>query len=154
MLMGGGAALSLAACGISISFDSGRATGPVPVGFPECVSESYDFVGEGTLAALGLQAAVPAPLPQPDRVGMIWVTHVERSGENAPARQLCFEFPDGSGGSGWPVDASWQPPGSSLGIAVGDLGNLPLVALVLGGLLLVGASVMAFRRDRRSAPKA
>jgi hypothetical protein len=153
-VIAGGAALALTACGMSISFDGGRTTEPGPVGFPECQADAYDFVGESTLAALGLQAAVPAPLPDVDRVAMIWVTHDptlhdpgEPGGEAVLTRMLCFEFPDGSGGSGWPVDSSWQPPGSATGVARGDLGALALGALALGALVLIGASVMAFRRE-------
>jgi len=159
-VIAGGAGLALTACGIGISLDGGRATGPVPDEFPECQADSFDFVGEGTLAALGLQAAVPAPLPDADRVAMIWVTHDLMPHDLGPpggdvvlTRMLCFEFPDGSGGSGWPVDSSWQPPGSASGVALGDPGVLTIAALALLGLLVIAASVFAFRRDRY-APEA
>jgi hypothetical protein len=85
--------------------------------FPECAGATYDFVGESTLAALNIQAHVPAQLPQPGRPAMIWVTHDLRPHDAGPpggpvqmTRMLCFEFADGSGGSGWPVDEAWQPP--------------------------------------------
>jgi hypothetical protein len=85
--------------------------------FPECAGATYDFVGESTLAALNIQAHVPAPLPNPGRPAMIWVTHDLRPHDFGPpggailmTRMLCFEFADGSGGSGWPVDEAWQPP--------------------------------------------
>lgn len=93
---------------------------PVPgrrSSFPECAGATYDFVGESTLAALNIQAHVPAQLPQPGRPAMIWVTHDLRPYDAGPpggpvqmTRMLCFEFADGSGGSGWPVDEAWQPP--------------------------------------------
>jgi hypothetical protein len=63
---------------------------------------------------------------------------------------LCFEFPDGSGGSGWPVDSSWRPPGSASGVAPGDPGVLAIVVLALLGSLVIAASVIAFRRDRHT----
>ena len=85
--------------------------------FPECAGATYDFVGESTLAALNIQAHVPAPLPDPRRPAMIWVTHDLRPHDFGPpggavlmTRMLCFEFADGSGGSGWPVDEAWRPP--------------------------------------------
>jgi hypothetical protein len=70
---------------------------------PECEAESYVFAGRGTFADLGLQPHVPAPLPDPDRPAMIWIT-------GGTARMMCFEFEDGSGGTEWPVDSGWQPP--------------------------------------------
>lgn len=85
--------------------------------FPECRANAYDFIGESTLAALGLQDHVPAELPEPERPAMIWVTHDliphdfgAPGGPVLMTRMLCFEFADGSGGSGWPVDEAWQPP--------------------------------------------
>ena len=95
---------------------------PVPVTgaasrFPECQANAYDFVGKSTLAALGLQDHVPAELPDPERAAMIWVTHDLMPHDFGPpggtvemTRMLCFEFADGSGGSGWPVDDTWRPP--------------------------------------------
>ena len=84
---------------------------------PECQANAYDFVGESTLAALGLQDHVPAELPEPDRPAMIWVTHDLLPHDFGPpggpvemTRMLCFEFADGSGGSAWPVDSAWSPP--------------------------------------------
>ena len=85
--------------------------------FPECQADSYDFVGESTLAALNLQDHVPAELPAPERPARIWVTHdllPHDSGAPGGAvemtRMLCFQFADGSGGSGWPVGEAWEPP--------------------------------------------
>jgi hypothetical protein len=87
------------------------------VSFPECQADEYDFIGESTLAALGLQAHVPAQLPEPGRPAMIWVTRDLLPHDSGPpggavemTRMLCFEFADGGGGSGWPVDDDWQPP--------------------------------------------
>jgi hypothetical protein len=86
--------------------------------FPECAGATYDFVGQSTLAALNIQGHVPAQLPEPGRPAMIWVTHDLRPHDFGPpggpvlmTRMLCFEFADGTGGSGWPVDEAWRPPG-------------------------------------------
>ena len=114
-------------CLIGVTAGCSQVIGPVPAApepvqdamskFPECAAESYDFVGESTLAALELQGHVPAPLPDPGRLAMIWVTHdlkeYDRGEPGGPVeltRMLCFEFADGTGGSGWPVDEAWQPP--------------------------------------------
>jgi hypothetical protein len=79
-----------------------------------------------------------APLPDPERPAMIWVT------EN---RILCFEFDDGSGGSDWPIDQAWLPPPA---IHVGEVATttglttqvLALVAVAVG---LIIPSILAFR---------
>jgi hypothetical protein len=86
---------------------------------------------------------------------MIWVTHDllpydpgEPGGEVEMTRMLCFEFEDGSGGSEWPVDEAWQPPGAASGTDGGGAANLPIGAAVVGLIVLVlaGASWVAFRR--------
>jgi hypothetical protein len=99
-------------------------TAPIPANevgplaaYPECQSEAFDFVGRGTLRALGLHTVTPVPPPDIDRAAMIWVTHDLMPHDFGPpggpvemTRMLCFEFADGSGGSGWPVDSTWRPP--------------------------------------------
>ena len=129
-----------------------------PAGFPECAAAEFDFVGEGTLRGLGLDTATPATLPDIDRVGMIWVTRDLMPHDFGPpggpvemTRMLCFEFPDGSGGSGWPVDAAWQPPGGpAIGSGTADTGGQQSTLLAVGlvVLLAVLVSVFAFRRGR------
>ena len=47
--------------------------------FPECRAESYAFAGRGTFAGLGLVGQSAAPLPDPNREAMIWVTRDGRS---------------------------------------------------------------------------
>ena len=151
-------AMVLAAC--AGFFDLGQPLGgrPVPP-FPECLVNSYDFVGRGTFAALGLDQATPAQLPDQNRVAMIWVTHdllpYDRGEPGGPVemtRMLCYEFPDGSGGSEWPVDAAWQPPGSDsgLGDVAGSAASLPvsMLAAVALGAVLVASSLAAFRKKR------
>ena len=113
------AVLALSGCAAAGDFGAPGTTGPDPIAFPECKDTSYDFVGRGTLAGLGLDTATPVEPPTPHQPAMIWVTHnLKPWGHGEPGgpvdmtRMLCFEFADGSGGSEWPVDAAWQPPGS------------------------------------------
>ena len=108
---------SLAACDIGVSGALLADEVAPPIGFPECNADAYDFAGQGTLRQLGLDNATPVPPPDPDRPAMIWVTHDLKphdlgapGGEVEMVRMLCFEFPDGSGGSEWPVDPDWRPP--------------------------------------------
>jgi hypothetical protein len=152
-------AMLLAACAGDFDLGQPRGTGrPVPP-FPECNASSYDFVGRGTFAALGLDKATPVPLPDPNRMAMIWVTRdllpYDRGEPGGPVemtRMMCFEFLDGGGGSEWPVDAAWQPPGSDAGL--GDDGgsavSLPvsMLAAVAVGAVLTAASLAAFRKKR------
>jgi hypothetical protein len=128
-----------------------------PAGFPECQAAEFDFVGEGTLRGLGLDTVTPVPPPDINRVGMIWVTRDLMPYDPGPAggrvemtRMLCFEFDDGSGGSGWPVDPTWRPPhdrapASDDASAGTPSPALPLVAVAL---VAVAGSVVAFRRRR------
>jgi hypothetical protein len=55
---------------------------------------------------------------------MIWVTHDllphdfgAPGGPVEMTRMLCFEFADGSGGSGWPVDEACSRPTNDHGCA-------------------------------------
>ena len=125
---------------------------------PECLASSYDFIGMGTFAELGLDTATPVPPPSPERLAMIWVTHdllpYDRGEVGGPVemtRMMCYEFSDGSGGTDWPVDAAWQPPGvdSSLADEAGSAEPLPLpllAALSLGAVLIAAALVVLRRR--------
>ena len=153
--------LSVAGCAVALDLGASRANGPAPVNFPECRAESYDFVGEGTLRELGLDVATPVPPPNPGAVAMIWVTHdLKPYDEGAPGgpveqvRMLCFEFRDGSGGSEWPVDPTWQPPAAQLAAGQGDGpgGGTPAPILLAGiiAAVLVAVSGFAFRRSRSS----
>jgi hypothetical protein len=152
------AVVALTGCASAADFGAPRATGRDPVGFPECRSESYDFAGEGTLAGLGLDTATPVRPPNPDQPAMIWVTHElkpwdhgEPGGPVEMTRMLCFEFADGSGGSEWPVDATWQPPGLASSdvpsASPGTFGPLAIAA-ALAVLLVAGASFVAFRKGQ------
>jgi hypothetical protein len=153
----------VAGCSSAVDLGTGaRADGPPPpVSFPECQAESYDFIGEGTLSALGLDVATPVPPPNPGRVAMIWVTHDllphdfgEPGGPVEMVRMLCFEFADGSGGSGWPVDPAWQPPGSApiAGQSDDSSGVMPpaLLLAVLIAVVVLGVSLVAFRSQAAS----
>lgn len=136
-----------------------RVVNPIaPAGMPECGASEFDFAGEGTLRELGLHRATPVPPPDIDRVAMIWVTRDLMPHDAGPpggpvemTRMLCFEFGDGSGGSGWPVDAAWQPPGEpATALSTPDpTGPSPtLLAVAVVALLAVLVSVLAFRRGR------
>jgi hypothetical protein len=66
-------------------------------------------------------------------------------------RMLCFEFPDGSGGSGWPVDLAWRPPNDpALTAGDADAAGPPpaMLAAVLLGILDLLLSAFAFRSRR------
>jgi hypothetical protein len=128
---------------------------------PECDVRRFDFAGRGTLRELGLHVVTPVPPPDIDRVGMIWVTHdllpYDRGEPGGPVemtRMLCFEFPDGSGGSGWPVDAAWRPP-TEIAAASADAGGGGPSPTLLGVgaivLLVLAVSVLAFRRRDQPA---
>jgi hypothetical protein len=128
----------------------GGLAGPTPPAFAGCADATrFAFVGETTLAALGLNQSDPA---EGNRIGTIWVTtdKVDLQGEPVPAgmtklplsRAVCVQWPDGSGMSG-PIDDGWQPPA---GVTASQGIPAPLIALVVGVLLLGGASYLAFRR--------
>jgi hypothetical protein len=123
--------------------------------FPECAVDAFAFAGEGTLRQLGLDKATPVPPPDIDRVAMIRVTRDpvphdlgEPGGAVEMVRMLCFEFADGSGGSGWPVDAAWRAPAeftSASESAPSD--GLPTAALgaAVAAIVLLVLSAFAFR---------
>ena len=151
-------AMLVAACAGDLFGQLGGSGRPVPP-FPECIANSYDFIGRGTFAALGLDKATPVPPPDPNRIAMIWVTHdllpYDRGEPGGPVemtRMMCFEFEDGSGGSEWPINAAWQPPGSDSGLS-DDGGSavsppVSMLAAVAIGAVLIAASLAAFRKRR------
>lgn len=126
--------------------------------FPECQNAELAFAGETTLAALGLHEFGGGP--EASKVGLIWVTAGPVSIDMAPVpdgkgavpaqRLVCVQWPDGSGMMG-PVDDAWQAPsildGGDGGAPAGDGPPLGVVALAIGAVVLVGASMLAFRRD-------
>lgn len=125
-------------------------------GFPECQADESDFAGKGTLRELGLHTATPVPPPDVDRVAMIWVTRDLMPHDAGPpggpvemTRMLCFEFADGSGGSGWPVDPTWRPPPAVAAAPDNASTGSPstaVLAVALVALLAAVVSVLAFRR--------
>jgi len=127
-----------------------------PAGFPECQADEFDFVGKGTLRELGLHTATPIPPRDIDRVAIIRVTRDlmphDAGSEGGPVemtRMLCFEFADGSGGSGWPVDPTWRPPTDVEAASANASDGSPSPALLAGAavaLLALAGSVLAFRR--------
>lgn len=116
---------------------------------PECRAESYAFAGRGTLAGLGLVGQSKAELPEPNRPAMIWVTRDPvpfDAAEPGGSRMLCFEFDDGTGGSEWPISAAWQPPGAVADIPIAPNPTIPLLLVAVVSVLVVGGTVLAFRR--------
>jgi hypothetical protein len=136
-------ALTLTACAASLR---APAAGGPP--FPECEADAYAFVGETSLAAIGLADMWPE---EAGRVGEIWVTAVPVPQFGPPGaapmgqRVVCLEFDDGSGMAG-PIDDAWQPPGAGLALpdAGGDLPWAGLTAIAAVILVLV-ISLFAFR---------
>ncbi len=120
--------------------------------FAECEAESYAFAGRSTFAQLGLVGQSVAGLPDPDRPAMIWITRDPMpfdGGKHAGSRMLCFEFGDGSGGSEWPVNAAWQPPGAAAagdGAADSSGTDWAIPALLVAVVALLVAGGLAFRR--------
>ena len=162
--------LLLSACAVAVPLGGGAAGQAVPARpavapadpmFPECQGAELAFEGETTLAALGLNELAGGP--EASKVGLIWVTAgpvemdmgpmpVGKGEIPAAQRMVCVQWPDGSGMMG-PVDNAWQPPslldGGDGGALTGEGSGPPLglVALVVGGAVLVGVSVFAFRRE-------
>jgi hypothetical protein len=149
---------ALAACGTGVSGALRADEVPPPIGFPECNADAYDFAGQGTLRQLGLDKATPVPPPDPDRPAMIWVTHDLKPHDGVPGgevemvRMLCFEFPDGSGGSEWPVDPDWRPPIAHAQSTETSNSGFPAALLVAGltAAVLLTVSLVAFRSTKDS----
>ena len=129
--------------------------------FPECQTAELAFAGESTLAAVGL--AEFAGGPDANKVGMIWITAGpvaidqpmpigEGKGGAAPSgRWVCVQWPDGSGMAG-NIPDDWVPPASLTGATTtSDEGitapPIGVLALVIGAAVLIGVSVLAFRRE-------
>jgi hypothetical protein len=116
---------------------------------PECRAESYAFAGRGTLAELGLVGQSQAELPGPNQPARIWVTRDPVPFDAAApggSRMLCFEFDDGSGGTEWPVNAAWQPPGAAADFSIAVNPAIPWLSVAVVSVLVVGGTLLAFRR--------
>jgi hypothetical protein len=137
----------------------GGAGGGAMAVFPECQTELV-FAGETTLAALGL-AEIAGGGPDATRPGMILVTAENAAfdvpepagGKGAvvlPAGQwVCVTWPDGSGMS-TNVPQGWELPSDVGETAASDEPgalNLGPIAVVAAVVVLVGASIVAFRRE-------
>ncbi|MFN2419567.1 MAG: hypothetical protein ABR593_11720 [Candidatus Limnocylindria bacterium] len=145
----------VSACGVVPGVLPGGAVvdGP-PAPFPECQAERYAFVGESSLAALGLNEFAG---PEAGRTGMIWVTAdpvvVDMGpGPGAvppqPSRMMCAEWPDGSGMAA-PVSDDWQPPVTNAAPAAAPFPLAPVLGVVLL-VVLTGVSFLAFRDGSRT----
>lgn len=131
--------------------------GPMPAEQPPPPCDGttdFTFVGRTSMAALGLGDPMD---PEAGRVGMAWVTRGPVSwgppGRAQPgemSRAACMSWEDGSG-MGQSIEGNWQPPNAIFGgDGTVDPTNGPsggLLVLVVLAAVLVGASVIAFRRD-------
>lgn len=125
---------------------AGPAAGEVP--FPECQVEAFAFVGETSLAAIGLAEGFAGP--ETNRVGTVWVTagpgrwdHVGGGPAMDRSRVVCVEFPDGSGMS-TTIDDAWQPPGTE--IVETTSVAWPVIGVAAVFVVLLAVTVLAFRR--------
>jgi hypothetical protein len=143
----------LAGCGTVRGATVGGPAGGFPCGAPE----DFSFIGETSLAALGLADQFGGG-PDAQRIGSVWVGTSSPVMEPVPApngaepvpmpmRVVCIQWDDGSSMSG-SIDDSWQPPGS-IAASNTDGGGPPFPLLVIGGsaVVIVGFSIVAFRRD-------
>jgi hypothetical protein len=126
-----------------------------PMIFPECQTAELAFAGESTLAAIGLGEFGG---PDANKVGMIWVTAgpVAMPGPRGPGvvdppegRMVCVQFQDGSVISGTIPD-DWIPPAGAPVVRSSEAAGGPPIGVLLlfgGAVVLIGASVLAFRRE-------
>ena len=139
-------AVLLSACSSGLGTE---VTGARP-DLPGCdQAQEFAFVGETTLAALGLDQFEG---PDSGRIGTIWVTadKVEMGAPPEPlaepARMVCVEWADGSGMTA-PLPDNWQLPVSA---EPAPSTSLPVAPVVLAVVVasFVGVSFLAFRRER------
>ena len=138
---------------------SACASAPAPV--PDLAgcdrTDDFTFVGETTLAALGV--AEFAGGQDAIRRGMVWVTAgpvsmnprrpLDAGGpvDGPMTRVVCVQWPDGSGIT-TSIDDDWQPPVDLQAAPNLAADEVPLsLGIVLVLAVLVGASFLAFRRD-------
>lgn len=128
--------------------------------FPECQTAELAFAGESTLAAVGLSDFAGGP--EANKVGMIWITAGPvavdqpmpvgggKGGVPPSGRWVCVQWPDGSGMAGNIPDGFVLPASLTGGAAPDEAVTGPpigVLALVIGAVVLVGVSVLAFRRE-------
>jgi hypothetical protein len=137
------AALTLAGCSTTVTVIDGVVAADQPAMFPECQADAFAFAGQISLAGLGLgHVTDPA---EASRVGMAWVTAGPGRGPDGPSsgRLLCMDYPDGSGIQ-MEVPDDWVPPGAE--VIETTTVDWPRIGVVIGGVVLVGVTALAFRR--------
>jgi len=136
--------------------------------FPECqAAAEFNFAGEGTLAALGLGDTVAGP--DATRPAMIWVTAGPvpnvgpagagkglEVGDTTAERVVCVQWSDGSGMM-TTIPDEWKLP-SDIGdgetasaAASSEQLNLGPIAVLVAVVVLLVASILAFRREDRGS---
>jgi hypothetical protein len=112
----------------------------------------FEYVGETSLAALGLGGTADGQFqgPDVDRVGSVWVSIAGKvpDGMLVGDRMICIEYDDGSIMAST-IDASWQPPAVLEAPSEETGGGVPTPILLVGGgaIVIIGFSVVAFRRE-------
>lgn len=148
-----GAVLAIGVLGAAMAACGGLvpAADAPPAPFPECEDDAYAFVGDTTLAAIGLADLWPE---EAQRVGDVRVTAGPADPDDFPVppgappltgRVMCIEFGDGSGMS-TVIDDTWQPPGGfDLATAVDGASPSAAVAIIVAAVAVLAVSVLAFR---------
>ena len=145
---------ALVGCGVAPGGATSAGDVPVPPD-PACLADEYAYFGETTMAALGVSRPSGRPPPDANRIGTIWITADRRFNEGEPTgmaegRMLCIEFREDGGEisamTNFPVVDSWQPPDSRESPELAAPVAWQLLVVWLGVGLLVGASLIAFRK--------
>ena len=107
----------------------------------------FAYVGETSLAALGLADDAGVMGGDAERVGSVWFSP-DGGDPAAQSRLVCIQYDDGSvmvtG-----VDSSWQPPGAPSAPGDGSAAGVPMPIILVGGgaVVIIGFSIVAFRRE-------
>jgi hypothetical protein len=141
------APMLLAGCAVARAATVG---GPVPGDDGPCgIPGELEYLGETSVAALGLTSQFGTG-PEASRIGSVWMSSSGAAVQGlggAGDRVICIEYGDGSAMAST-IDGSWQPPAIDASVEDGG-GGVPTPILLVGGsaIVIVGFSVVAFRRD-------